>query len=119
MSDASGTNSDTGGSGQNTHSRETNNNYYNNNRPRNAVVGMENLTLITCSRTPALNLKKVKEVIQYKVIQEARDGFLAAALLNGGLTQTASLSELSQDRIFFCATQGVQEHVNGRKLLGR
>ena len=57
MSDASGTNSDTGGSGQNTRSRETNNNYYNNNRPRNAVVGMENLTLIPRSRTLTLDLR--------------------------------------------------------------
>ena len=75
---------------------EASNNYYNTERPRNTVVGLVNLTLISHSRTPGLDLKKVKEAIQSKVKQEARDGFLAVALLDGGLTQTMPSSGLSQ-----------------------
>lgn len=92
MPDKSGTNFDVEGSGQNDRSCRTNNNYYNTERPRNTVVGLEDLTLITRSRTPALDLKKVKEGIQSEVKREERDGFVAAALLDGGLTQTASSS---------------------------
>ena len=98
MPEESGANSDGEQSGENARSQRRNNNYYgfNTQRPRNSVEGLEELTLIKKSKTPALDLKKVKEAIQSKVKQEARDGFLAAALLDGGLTQITSSSRSSQ-----------------------
>ena len=94
MPEESGTSPNTKQSGRNDRSRRTNNNYYefNTERPQNTVSGFENLTLITRSRTPALDLKKVKEALQNKVKREEKDGFEAAALLDGLQTQTAPSS---------------------------
>ena len=83
MPEESGANSDAEQSGGNARPPGRNNNYYgfNTHRPRNTVEGLEELTLIKKSKTPALDLKKAKEALQNKVTQE-KDGFKAAALLD-------------------------------------
>ena len=64
MLDESETSSNAGESGRIARFGRTNNYYYNTQRPRNNVGGLEQLMLITCSRTPVLDLKKVKEALQ-------------------------------------------------------
>ena len=98
MPDDSGTSPDAKESGGNARSHRANNNYYNTQRPRNNIGGMEELTLITRSRTPALDLKKVKEVIQNKTKCEGKDGYEATTLLDEAQSQTASLVGPSQQR---------------------
>ena len=59
---------------------------------------MEELTLIKRSRTPALDLKRVKEELQNKIIREQKDGYEAATLLDEAQSQTASLSLVGQNQ---------------------
>ena len=66
MPDGSSRSPDAGESGENARSGGTNNYYYKPERPRNNIGGLEELTLIKRSRTPALDLKKVKEALQNK-----------------------------------------------------
>ena len=63
MPDALGTTPDTKKSGENARSGRTNSYYYKQERPRNNIGGLEELTLIKRSRTPALDLKKAKEAL--------------------------------------------------------
>ena len=75
--------------------RSGGNNNYDVRRPRNTVSGMEDLTLIKDSRTPALDLKKIKEAIQSKIKREEKDGYEAAALLGEtAKSQPSSLPSL-------------------------
>ena len=66
MPEESGTSPDAEESGGNARSHRANNNYYKTERPRNNIGGLEELTLITRSRTPALNLKKLKRHFKIK-----------------------------------------------------
>ena len=75
MPEESGTSPDAEESGGNARSCRTNNNYYKTERPRNNIGGLEELTLITRSKTPALDLKIVKEGLQNKIICEEKDGY--------------------------------------------
>ena len=72
MPDTSGTSPDAGESGENARSGRTNNYYYKQERPRNNIGGLEELTLIKRSRTPALDLKRVKEALQNKIRPQKR-----------------------------------------------
>ena len=92
MSEGLGTNPSAEESGGSARSRRRNSNSYTQERPANTVPGLEHLMLIPGSRSPALDLKKAKEAIQGKIQSEQRHGYEAAALLNGGLTQTSSTS---------------------------
>ena len=65
MPEGSGTSSGAEEGGRNGRSGGSNN-YYNVRRPRNTVSGMEDLTLIKDSRTPALDLKKLKKEFKAK-----------------------------------------------------
>ena len=64
MPDEPGASPDASKSGGNARSHRANNNYHNAQRPRNNVGGLEELTLIKRSKTPALDLRKVKEALQ-------------------------------------------------------
>ena len=93
MPEGSGTSSGTEEGGRS--GRSGGNNNYDVRRPRNTVSGMEDLTLIKDSRTPALDLKKVKEAIQSKIKREEKDGYEAAALLGEtAKSQPSSLPSL-------------------------
>ena len=74
MPDGSGTSPKAKKSGENARSAGTNNYYYKPERPRNNIGGLEELTLIKRSRTPALGLKRVKESLQNKIKREQKDG---------------------------------------------
>ena len=91
MPDESGTSPDAAESGGNARSHRANNNYYNTQRPRNNISGLEELTLIKRSKTPALDLRKVKEALQNKIIRDGKDGYQAAMLLDEAQSQPASL----------------------------
>ena len=73
MPDEPGTSPDAVDGKGNARSHRANNKYYNTQRLRNHVGGLGQLTLITCSRTPALDLKKVKEALQNKIKREEKD----------------------------------------------
>ena len=96
MPDKPGTSPDTAESGGNARSHRANNKYYNTQRPRNNIGGLEELTLIKRSRTPALDLRKVKEALQNKIKREEKDGYEAATLLDEAQSQPASLVGPSQ-----------------------
>ena len=91
MPDTSGTTPDTEKSGEDARSGRTNSYYYKQERPRNNIGGLEELTLIKRSRTPALDLKKVKEALQNKIKRKEKDGYEAATQLSEAQSQTASL----------------------------
>ena len=95
MPNGSGT-SPTEKSGENARSAGTNNYYNKPERPRNNIGGLEELTLIKRSRTPALDLKKAREALQSKIQREEKDGYVAATLLNEAESQTASTVGRSQ-----------------------
>ena len=82
MPDGSGTSPNAKRSGENARSAGTNKSYYKPERPRNNIGGLEELTLIKRSRTPALDLKKAKEALQSKIKREEKDGYVAATLLD-------------------------------------
>ena len=86
----SGRSPDARESGENARSGGTNNYYYKPERPRNNIGGLEELTLIKRSRTPALDLKRVKEALQSKIKREEKDSYVAATLLDEAQSQTAS-----------------------------
>ena len=90
MPDGSDTSPNAKKSGENDRSAGTNNYYYKPERPRNNIGGLEELTSIKRSRTPALDLKKAKEALQSKIQREEKDGYVAATLLNEAESQTAS-----------------------------
>ena len=92
MPDEPGASPDAAKSGGNARSHRANNNYHNAKRPRNNVGGLEELTLIKCSRTPALDLRKAKEALQNKIIRDGKDGYQAAMLLDEAQSQPASLT---------------------------
>ena len=96
MPDGSGTSPKAKKSGENARSTGTNNYYYKPERPRNNIGGLEELTLIKCSRTPALDLRKAKEALQNKIIRDGKDGYQAAMLLDEAQSQPASLVGPSQ-----------------------
>ena len=96
MPDGSGTSPNTEKSGENARSAGTNNYYNRPERPRNNIGGLEELTLIKRSRTPALDLRKAKEGLQNKIIREGKDGYEAAMLLDEAQSQPASLVGPSQ-----------------------
>ena len=96
MPDASGTTPDTEKSGENARSGRTNSYYYKQERPRNNIGGLEELTLIKRSRTPALDLKRVREALQNKIRCEQKDGYVAATLLSEAESQTGSVVGQSQ-----------------------
>ena len=83
-------------SGENACSAGTNNYYYKPEQPRNNIGGLEELTLIKLSRTPALDLKQVKEALQNKIQCEQKDGYVAATLLSEAESQTGSMVGQSQ-----------------------
>ena len=85
-----GTSPDAANSKGNARSHRANNKYYNTQRPRNNIGGLEELTLIKCSRTPALDLRKAKEALQNKIICEGKYGYEAATLLDEAQSQPAS-----------------------------
>ena len=96
MPDTSGTSPDARESGENACSERTNNYYYKQERPRNNIGGLEELTLIKRSRTPALDLKRVREALQNKIQCEQKDGYVAATLLSEAESQTGSMVGQSQ-----------------------
>ena len=96
MPDTSGTTPDTEKSGDNARWGRTNNYYYKQERPRNNIGGLEELTLIKRSRTPALDLKRVREALQNKIRCEQKDGYVAATLLSEAESQTGSVVGQSQ-----------------------
>ena len=96
MPDTSGTTPDTEKSGENARSGRTNNYYYKQERPRNNIGGLEELTLIKRSRTPALDLKKAKEALENKIQCEQKDGYIAATLLSEAESQTGSVGQSQQ-----------------------
>ena len=89
MPNGSGTSPNAGESGENARSGGTNNYYYKPERSRNNIGGLEELTLIKRSRTPALDLKKAKEALQSKIQREEKDDYVAATLLNEAQSQAA------------------------------
>ena len=98
MPDTSGTTPDTEKSGENARSGRTNSYYCKQERPRNNIGGLEELTLIKRSKSPALDLKKAREALQSKIKREEKDGYVAAMLLNEAQSQTASSVGLKQSR---------------------
>ena len=96
MPDEPGTSPDAANSEGNACSHRANNKYYDTQRPRNNIGGLEELTLIKCSRTPALDLRKAKEALQNKIICEGKYGYEAAMLLDEAQSQPASLVGPSQ-----------------------
>ena len=96
MPDTSGTTPDTEKGGENARWGRTNNYYHKQERPRNNIGGLEELTLIKRSRTPALDLKRVREALQNKIRCDQKDGYVAATLLSEAESQTGSVVGQSQ-----------------------
>ena len=96
MPDTSGTSPDAERSGENARHGRTNNYYCKPERPRNNIGGLEELTLIKRSWTPALDLKKVKEALENKIQCEQKDGYIAATLLSEAESQTGSVGQSQQ-----------------------
>ena len=96
MPDEPGASPDAAKSGGNARSHRANNKYYDTQRPRNNIGGLEELTLIKRSRTPALDLKRAREALQNKIRCEQKDGYVAATLLSEAESQTGSVVGQSQ-----------------------
>ena len=96
MPDEPVTSPDAANSEGNARSHRANNKYYDTQRPRNNISGLEELTLMKGSRTPALDLRKAKEALQNKIIHDGKDGYQAAMLLDEAQSQMASSVGLFQ-----------------------